>query len=149
MVANSTQFIQTFPVECTDGDLRLVDGRARYEGRVEVCQEGLWGSVCDDNWLPRENSIVVCRQAGINTYKGKNAGMLMSMYVDYFSLGVLFGTFGAVSGPIHLSSVFCIGTEASLFDCFHFNNHLENIFCYPSEPVGVICIPENETGPVF
>ena len=42
-----------------------MDGRTEYEGRVEVCQDGLWGSVCDDGWLP-VNNAVVCRQAGIN-----------------------------------------------------------------------------------
>lgn len=69
LVANSTQFIQTFPVECTDGDLRLVDGRARYEGRVEVCQEGLWGSVCDSEWQTHSGAVV-CHQAGIINFAG-------------------------------------------------------------------------------
>ena len=57
--------------ECEDGDLRLVDGRSQYEGRVEVCQEGLWGFVCDDLWT-EASGIVACRQAGINA-TGKHA----------------------------------------------------------------------------
>lgn len=57
---------------------------------------------------------------------------------------MLFGTFGVVRGPIHLSEVDCDGTEASLFDCNHVNSRHE--FCYPSEPAGVICVQENETG---
>lgn len=52
--------------ECTEGDLRLVDGGGQYEGRVEVCQEGLWGFVCDNGWMAEQNGMVVCRQAGIN-----------------------------------------------------------------------------------
>ena len=53
----------------------------------------------------------------------------------------MFGTFGVASGPIHLSSVLCDSTEASLLDCFHLRNYEQDIFCYPSEPVGVICTP--------
>lgn len=44
----------------------MVDGRNEYEGRVEVCQEGQWGLVCDDNWLPDTSGLVVCKQVGIN-----------------------------------------------------------------------------------
>ncbi len=48
-----------------DGDIQLVDGRNVYEGRVEVCQDGLWGFVCDNSWT-KTSGLVACRQAGIN-----------------------------------------------------------------------------------
>ena len=48
---------------CDDGDVRLVGGSSRYEGRVEYCRNGVWGTVCDDGWFS-QNSDVVCRQLG-------------------------------------------------------------------------------------
>lgn len=49
---------------CTSGEIRLADGRNNYEGRVEVCYDGRWGTVCDDDWDDRE-AAVVCRQIGL------------------------------------------------------------------------------------
>ena len=49
--------------ECNETDVRLIDGRSVFDGRVEICLGGLWGSVCDDKWDYRE-AAVVCRQLG-------------------------------------------------------------------------------------
>ena len=49
--------------ECNETDIRLVDGRTPDDGRVEVCLNGQWGSVCYDRWDTRD-ATVACRQLG-------------------------------------------------------------------------------------
>ena len=56
--------------ECSSGDVRLVGGERESEGRVEICVEGFWGTVCDSGWSQRE-ALVVCRQSGFGA-RGKN-----------------------------------------------------------------------------
>jgi deleted-in-malignant-brain-tumors protein 1 len=52
-------------VECSENEVRLMDGLTPDDGRVEICLYGLWGSVCDDAWDYRD-ARVVCQQLGYN-----------------------------------------------------------------------------------
>ena len=49
--------------DCSHGEVRLVNGSVPSEGRVEICVNSVWGTVCNDNWGPNDVTVV-CRQLG-------------------------------------------------------------------------------------
>ena len=41
----------------------------QYHGRVEVCIQNQWHSICGDSWTDSEqNAAVVCREIGLSEY---------------------------------------------------------------------------------
>ena len=65
-----------FIAPCKTG-LRLAGGNIPNEGRVEICMNNQWGTVCDDSWGSAD-ATVVCRQLGYST-QGWSEGMVMAM----------------------------------------------------------------------
>ncbi len=55
---------------CNDGDLRLCDsadycGADVIEGRIEYCQNELWGTICSNMWSVSD-AKVACIQLGFS-----------------------------------------------------------------------------------
>ncbi|CAI8051100.1 Deleted in malignant brain tumors 1 protein [Geodia barretti] len=93
---------------CDNGEVRLVGGGTLLEGRVEVCYNSRWGTVCDNMW-DRRDARVVCRQV---------AGEYGLEYDDFFNPVAVRGSgFGRGSGPVFLTDLLCVGSEQNLLEC--------------------------------
>ncbi|XP_071029753.1 scavenger receptor cysteine-rich domain-containing group B protein-like [Oncorhynchus clarkii lewisi] len=117
-IANSTTTMTA--MKTTHSQVRLVNGRNRCEGRVEVWHNGTWGTVCDDDW-DMVDANVVCRQLDCG----------LAMVVGSIS------EYGQGSGPVLLDNVDCKGGETDLGQCGSLGWGIHN--CYHYEDVSVTC----------
>ncbi|XP_075345958.1 scavenger receptor cysteine-rich type 1 protein M130-like [Mycteria americana] len=101
-------------------EVRLVNGDNDCAGRVEVKQQGQWGTVCGDYWSLND-AAVVCKQLDCGSAVGSPQ----------------YGYFGPGSGPIWMDNVSCNGTESALSDCPHraWGEHS----CSHARDAGVMC----------
>ena len=53
-------------IDCTDGDVRLVNGTTSNEGRVEYCIYGYWNAICTnyDYLLNGHTAYNICNKLG-------------------------------------------------------------------------------------
>ncbi|KAM6934617.1 uncharacterized protein FYW49_000913 [Xenentodon cancila] len=96
--------------------IRLVPGKNR--GRVEVNYNGVWGTICDDNFGTMDGQVV-CRMLGFQS---------------------VVSTFTATpgSGNIWLDELRCTGAESDIFHCPSNNVGAHN--CSHDEDAGVQCV---------
>ena len=59
----NNMLISSGPSNCSDGDVQLMGGENKLEGRVEICCDGVWGTVCNNGWDERD-ATVVCNLLG-------------------------------------------------------------------------------------
>ena len=114
-----------------NGAVRLVGGRSNLEGRVELCLDGEWGTICDNFWTERD-AIVVCRQLGLSTTD---------------AAAVTGGRYGAGNGSIHLDRFFCSSDEERITDCIH-SPAVEGV-CGHVQDAGVVCTGAEKIKHIF
>ena len=95
-------------------------------GRVEMFHEGVWGTICDDNW-DLADANVVCKQLG---FPGAREALLGNQVPNG-------------NGKIWLDEVQCTGNERWLSNCLH--NDLGINDCGHHEDAGVQCIMTGES----
>ena len=102
------------PVDCVSGDIRLINGTSKSQGRLEVCIGNVWGTVCGRSW-DTYDSQVVCKQLGYQRLGIQHFFILVLLLLSGASYD--YGLYGHGSGPILFGYMYCNGNEESLFDC--------------------------------
>ena len=67
-------------MHCTSGKIRLAGSSIPLRGRLEVCVNKTWGTICDDFWDNRDASVV-CRMLGYSPY-GKVVIVYLRTFID-------------------------------------------------------------------
>ena len=126
---------------CATGDVRLADDRRGNRGRVEICYQGQWGTVCDDGWSSTD-ARVVCNQLGYSPFGillYQNQCLLFHVTLHWTGAVVLSrGQYYEGRGPIFLDDVGCRGNEFSLLECYHPGIGVHN--CQHDDDVGIECL---------
>ena len=125
---------------CTHGDIRLGDD-AVLRGRVEVCINGTWGTICDHHWTQQEASVA-CSHLGYSPY-GIHYICLCYVWNLILYLGAMATTnlFLNYVWPIGLFDLRCSGNETKILDCtYKKTNGGQN--CGERNDASVFCMRE-------
>ena len=69
----------TIAGDCITGDIRVVNGSNPLEGRLEICINNAWGTVCRDSFSS-DDAQVACRQLGNITGNDIVGGVHLRQY---------------------------------------------------------------------
>ena len=114
-------------IACTNDDVRLAGGSSNTNGRVELCLNGEWGTICENFWDARD-ARVICRHLGFESET---------------AIGI--HGYGGGTGPIHRNLVECTGNESTISQCPSCTEALcvENSQCPGHQyDVAVDCFPQ-------
>ncbi|XP_021369811.1 deleted in malignant brain tumors 1 protein-like [Mizuhopecten yessoensis] len=125
---NNCRHGEDIGVACAKNSVRLVNGHSTYTGRVEILQNGRWGTICDDAFGDEE-AQAVCRIFGkkygtANAYFGAGTG---AIYVDELDCSP---SYSSDIDALLLGSTLCSFNGWGINDCSH------------SEDVGVWCLSQ-------
>lgn len=137
-------------IGCEDGEVRITGSSSHLEGRVEVCFNNEWGTVCDQMW-DITDAGVVCRQLGLSgngksrrklgpqllSVKGWIAISTEAPISKFTYLGAETLNFGEGSGRIWLTNVQCSGNERELANCTANSSGLNS--CLHTQDAGIRC----------
>ena len=118
--------IDTEEANCTDGDIQLSNGGNVLEGRVEICYNRAWGTVCSRGFAETEANVI-CSQLD------SDLGYAHSTAIPRHN-----AAFGEGTGPIFIDNIACTEGDVQFGECsvvgirgFHECDH--------SQDAGVVC----------
>ncbi len=128
---------------CNEGEVRLMGGVNITQGRLEICVNDAWGTVCSNRFGTNE-AVVVCRQLQFSESSESgsciyiNNDSLSKLCVGVISIiGSDLSEFGQSPSPIFLDNLACTGSESNLSSCHRSVIGLHQ--CDHSQDVGLQC----------
>ena len=101
--------------------MRLVNSSIALEGRVEVCHDGLWGSICGGGLT---EGYVICRILGYDT------GMYMCSCIDLHSYKLIMITIFKYTlhdhNALNVYSKYCTAFNSKHHAMLYIGNHARN-----------------------
>ena len=115
-----------------DISVRLSGSEVPYAGRVKVRYQGVWGTLCENDWKT-ETADVLCRQLGFGGVELD----LTEHNKRWYSPEAIYDV---GPGPVWFNGDGCNGHEKTLSEC---QLHPLEISCSNSDNVQLICKVDN------
>ncbi|XP_019859820.1 PREDICTED: scavenger receptor cysteine-rich domain superfamily protein-like [Amphimedon queenslandica] len=137
---------------CTTGDVRLLGGSTDNDGRVEVCVNNAWSSVCTSSGWNRQAAQVICNQVGDNFVCGQGNSRVDNNLASVVCSELGYSRYGAKSATglwynydlFNFFNIRCSGVESSILGCQY--NTVGT--CSSSSAIGVVCSHNTIKAPV-
>lgn len=128
----------------TEANIRLMGGQDEYQGRVEICTDGIYSSICHNRWDHRD-AQVVCRQLNFSS-KLLGSDFFYVIILNCISdstdraVGTTGSIFGMGAGSIVFTDISCSGNESSILNCSLSTTVDPNQGCIHFNEAGVDCL---------
>ena len=128
---NSSKHCAFYTTDCSDGEIRLVGGTRLNEGRVEICMDKTWGTVCGD-FLDSNDASAICVQLEYSEFG------LLKIKFNLLCSGCCFILYK--DPVIERDSVYGSGSGLVFdVDCSRESCSFVPVNCSHSSDVGVVC----------
>merc|ERR1719239_285393 len=114
--------------------VKLVGGQSSNTGRLEVRHQGVWGTVCEDNFSDREATIF-CRMLGYNGLVGWSEVNSREQVEGSWPIWIRFSENSS-----------CLGTENTIEDCHAVDLWQHDYYCTHHEDIELTCSDSMEAG---
>ena len=66
-VKSGTLYLTLCIATCNDGELKLVGGNTKYEGRLQICFDQRWTAIDAKGWTMLDTKVA-CKQLGYQSH---------------------------------------------------------------------------------
>ena len=116
--------------------MRLNGSPVKNSGRIEICIETTWTSLCDQS-LDFKDAQVVCKELGYSPYGITNKFYAHCNVNIFIGAVPTYNCYAEGQLSFGITDIHCTGSEEHLINCSHSNAVLYN--CNSHNDAGVVC----------